>query len=192
MLCCGLGAGCWVLVLVWSIWILPPPLHRTPLRWTTPRRTAQNIALFFPLPPSIFALFVSLSGCLLVEFWWCFRRRGNSNGHIWTLGLWRLWGRRGFTRQPENSKRAHLRLPALETPPKFNEKTPKATQKERKWDETRQNKFWALHPSGSHFCWFGPPSGPHLIEHFTITMMSTIKFGQSRTKHKALLWNWPN
>ena len=37
----------------------------------------------------------------------------------------RLWGRRCFTRQPENSKRAHLRVPALQTPPKFHETTPK-------------------------------------------------------------------
>ena len=28
-------------------------------------------AYFFPLPPS-FSLFLCLSGCLLVEFWWCF------------------------------------------------------------------------------------------------------------------------
>ena len=28
-----------------------------------------------------------------------------------------LWGLRGFTRQPENSKRAHFRAPALQTPP---------------------------------------------------------------------------
>ena len=35
------------------------------------------------------------------------------------------------TRQPENSKRAHFRAPALQTPPKFYEKTPRETQKER-------------------------------------------------------------
>ena len=40
-------------------------------------------------------------------------------------------GRRGFTRQPENSKRAHLSAPALQTPPKFHEKTPQR-EKERK------------------------------------------------------------
>ena len=34
--------------------------------------------------------------------------------------------RRGFTRQPENSKRA----PALQTPPKFHEKTPQREKKE--------------------------------------------------------------
>ena len=41
-----------------------------------------------------------------------------------------LRGRRGFTRQPENSKRAHFREPALQTPPKFHEKTPKRGKKE--------------------------------------------------------------
>ena len=44
---------------------------------------------------------------------------------------WRLRGRRGFTRQPENSKRAHLSAPALQTPPKFHEKTPREGRKER-------------------------------------------------------------
>ena len=41
-----------------------------------------------------------------------------------------VWGRRGFTRQPENSKRAHFRTPALQTPPNFNEKDPQV-RKER-------------------------------------------------------------
>ena len=51
--------------------------------------------------------------------------------HVWSFGVV-VWnpggptrpGRRGFTRQPENSKRAHLSVPALQTPPKFHEKTP--------------------------------------------------------------------
>ena len=43
---------------------------------------------------------------------------------------WRLWGRGGFTRQPENSKRAHFRAAALQTPPIFHEKTPKRGKKE--------------------------------------------------------------
>ena len=41
-----------------------------------------------------------------------------------------VWGRRGFTRQPENSKRAHLRVPAFQTPPKFHEKTPREKKSE--------------------------------------------------------------
>ena len=48
----------------------PPPDHPSagpPLRWT-----AQNFALFFPLPPQN-SFFSSLSGGLLVEFWWCFK-----------------------------------------------------------------------------------------------------------------------
>ena len=67
-----------------------------------------------------------------------------------------------------NSKRAHLSAPALQTPPKFHEKTPREGRKERiMWRERgRKNaKFWAPtlrgpHPSGPHPS--GPqPSGPH-------------------------------
>ena len=45
-------------------------------------------------------------------------------------------GRRGS--QPENSKRA--RAPALQTPPKFHEKTPRETQKERNGGGKRKKK----------------------------------------------------
>ena len=45
--------------------------------------------------------------------------------------LRRFWGRRGFTQQPENSKRAHLSAPALQTPPKFHQKNPERGRKER-------------------------------------------------------------
>ena len=53
------------------------------------------------------------------------------------LGELRCWGhhsgmlrgRQGFTRQPENSKRVHFRAPALQTPPKFHERTPKREKK---------------------------------------------------------------
>ena len=44
----------------------------------------------------------------------------------------RLSGRWGFTRQPENSKRAHLRVPALQTPPKFHERTSREREREKK------------------------------------------------------------
>ena len=58
------------------------------------------------------------------------------------------------TRQPENSKRAHFRAPALQTTKGPQEK------------EKKNAKFWALHPSGLHpsgpppFC--APPFGPPL------------------------------
>ena len=46
-------------------------------------------ACFFSSPVGIFALFLSLSlslGCLLVEFWWCLKRRG---AQMCTFGV--LW-----------------------------------------------------------------------------------------------------
>ena len=48
---------------------------------------------------------------------------------LFRLSGCRLKPRRGFTRQPENSARAHLRVPALQTPPKFHEKNPKRGKK---------------------------------------------------------------
>ena len=47
-----------------------PPFRR--LRRTALRRTAQNFALCFPSPASLHFRSFSLSGGLLVEFWWCF------------------------------------------------------------------------------------------------------------------------
>ena len=54
-------------------------------------------------------------------------------------------------------QRAHLRVPALQTPPKFHEKTPRERKKERKWRRERENKREILGspPSGPH------PAGPH-------------------------------
>ena len=64
---------CWVLGIGVGVVILDPPvppLGLFPRRRTALRRTAQHFALFFPLQP--FSILLSLSGCLLVEFWWCF------------------------------------------------------------------------------------------------------------------------
>ncbi len=63
-------------------------------------------------------------------------------------------GRRGFTRQPENSKRAHLSAPVLQTPPKFHENTPREGRKEpilwRESEKKAQNfgppHHWTSHP----------------------------------------------
>ena len=65
------------------------------------------------------------------------------------------------TRQPENSKRAHLRSPALQTPPKFHERTPKREKKERKmWRERKKNaKFWAVRQRGAFEERGGPGEG---------------------------------
>ena len=70
-----------------------------------------------------------------------------------------LPSRRGFTRQPENSKRTHLRAPALQTPPKFQRRPPER-EKERKWGREREKKarnFGPPHPSSPHPSGGGPP-----------------------------------
>ena len=46
--------------------------------------------------------------------------------------LWSRFSRRARTRQPENSKRAHFRAPALQTPPKFHERTPRERERRKK------------------------------------------------------------
>ena len=126
----------------------PPPLAL--------RRTTQNFALFcFSLPPEISFFLLSL-GVLLVEFWRFLKAGTLKCAH---LGSRRPRSRRGFTRQPENSKRAHLRAPALQTPPKFHEKTPREKEERMKFPEgerKKRAKFWAPHPSGPQ------PFGPQL------------------------------
>ena len=49
-------------------------------------------------------------------------------------------GRRASHQQPENSKRAYLRVPALQTPPKFHEKTPREGRKKRILRREREKK----------------------------------------------------
>ena len=68
----------------------------------------------------------------LLNFGGVFEDPERSNMRVWALGLsceTTRPGRRGFTRQPENSKRAYLSVPALQTPPKFHERTPRERKK---------------------------------------------------------------
>ena len=67
--------------------------------------------------------------------------------HVWALGLScetpaappdRAAGAR--TRQPENSKRAHFTAPALQTPPKFHERTPRERKKKENCGGKREKK----------------------------------------------------
>ena len=46
---------------------------------------AQNFALFFPSLPPTFSFIFSLSGDLLVEFWWCVGRSGPQNDACFRL-----------------------------------------------------------------------------------------------------------
>ena len=58
--------------------------------------------------------------------------------HIWALGL--SWETQGLAQQPENSKRAHFRAPALQTPPKFHARTPRERKKKENCGGRREKK----------------------------------------------------
>ena len=95
---------------------------------TPPPSSPQKNRAFSPLPPQL---------SFFLHFFW-----GSSRG-IW----WCFWGRRGFTRQPENSKRAHFRAPGASNTTKIPRKDP---QRERRKSENgaregekKSAKFWA-------------------------------------------------
>ena len=119
--CVVLGVGVGVVVGVGAVvgfGLSGSPLRRTPNARDHPRLTAQNFALFIPLPPHFRSF--CLSGCLLVEFWWCFRR----------LGLHTI---------ARELQTCTLEGPGA-SPPKFHEKTPKRGKKERKWRREAEKK----------------------------------------------------
>ena len=108
---------------------------------------------FFPVPPQN-SFFFSLSGGLLVAFWWCLKRRGPEMCTFGVLGLscaspggpvW--WFRWGFTRQPE-SPNVHISgFRPSKTPTKFNERTPRERKKNENCGGRREKKernFWAV------------------------------------------------
>ena len=90
-----------------------------------PNGGRPEISLFFLSPAESFIL-SSLSVGSLREIPVVFEVPGPWNVHVWSYRavVWKPGG-------PENSKRAHFRVPAFKTPPKFNEKTPRETQKQR-------------------------------------------------------------
>ena len=100
------------------------------------------------------------------------------------------------TRQPENSKRAHFRAPALQTPPKFHKLTPRETQKERNVVGKGKEKREIVGPATLRCptlrcptcCWFGPPT----LRTPTLRC-PTLRcwFGQNRLNKVGQSWNWP-
>ena len=86
LLCCFVLLLCCVVIVVVVSCGCGFGLRRTTLRQTTLRRTAQNFALFLPFPATV-SLFLCLSGCLLVEFRWCLRRRSPQMCTFGVLGL---------------------------------------------------------------------------------------------------------
>ena len=191
--CSGFGVVVVVVVVVVAGLDFPgPPSAGPPLHWTPLRRTAQNFALFLPFPATV-SLFLCLSGCLLVEFWWCFEGR---NPEMCTFGLsgCRVKPRRPHQTGPPGLAHDSPRTPNVhisghlrfKTPPKFHEKTPRETQKQRNGGGKGKKKREILgpppfgapprgptlrgptlrgpHPSGPHPLLGGPhPSGPHFF-----------------------------
>ena len=116
-----------------------------------PSSGQPKISLFFFLPlPHHFCSFCLSLDVFSLNFGGVFEGR---NPKMCTFGV---LGRRGFTRQPENSKRAHLRALALHTPSKFHEKTTRERQKEQKWGGRGKKKREILGP---------PPFGPQNDTH---------------------------
>ena len=82
---------------------------------------------FFISPAAKFVLFFPLWGSS-VEFWWCLKRR---DAQMCAVGV--LWL---FCEAPA----AHLSVPALQTPPKFNEKTPPEREERKKFPAGERKK----------------------------------------------------
>ena len=98
---------------MWPRRVQAQPRKNGPEGWVGPRRVGPRrvggpkFRVFFPSPATI-SLFLCLSGCLLVEFWWCLKRRSPSMCPFGVLGL--------SCEAPAAPKRSS------KTPPKFNEK----------------------------------------------------------------------
>ena len=161
---------------VW--WVCSGPLRRTPLRRTPLRRTAQNFALFLPFPATV-SLFLCLSGCLLVEFWWCFEGR---NPSMCTFGLsgCRVKPRRPHQTGPPGLAHDSPRTPNVHISGHLRFKhhqnsTRKPPEREEKNQKGRKSaKFWA-HPFGAPPFWVEPRRvEPRWVKH------KNTKIGQSR------------
>ena len=117
----------WIWCVSWPPRVGPKPRKNRAQQGGAPKGGEPNISSFFgSVPPEIS---LSLSGCLLVEFWWCFWRSGPSNVHVWALGL--SCGTPGappdraagasHDNQRTPNVHIYLSVPALQTPPKFHE-----------------------------------------------------------------------
>ena len=105
-----------------------------------------------PLP---FSLFLSLFGCLLVDFW-CFRRSGHSNVPIWALGLScetpAASGPPGLHTTTRELQTRTIEGSGASNTTKIPRKDPQRETKRAKVGGEREKsaKFWVPHPSGPH------------------------------------------
>ena len=167
---------------VWGgvVWVVRTALPRDRPPAGQPSAGRPKISLFFPSPAPIFVLFLSL-GVFSWNFGGVFEFR---DPQMSTFGLSgcrvqprQLQGRRGFTQQPENSKRALSRVPALQKHHQNSTRRPPEREKERKWRWRREEKREILGPPP-----FGAPtpSGPHP---FGATPLHQAKTALTRTTH---------
>ena len=130
----------------------------------------------------VFVVVVVVPGCcclllLVVACWWC-----------WFVCVWWVCSR--------FSGLSHLSVPALQTPPKFHEKTPREREERMNFpvgERKNSAKFWAPHPSDPPP--FGPPPfgrgptppGPHQNKKLANAVWPTsVKFGQIRMAKTGL------
>ena len=166
----------------------PTPLRRTPLRRTPLRRTAQNFALFFPSPATVFHSFFPLF-CLFRGILVVFEDRGmctfwSSRAVVCEAPAARSGGVAGVSLDSPRAQTCTFEGPGLQKHhPKFNEQDQQEREKRMKNCGGRGKKkreilgphrsgpppFGAPHPSGPH------PSGSRWVKHLN------TKIGQSRS-----------
>ena len=201
---CCIVCCCVLLCVVVCCWFAPSPPSAGPFRRTPPppdrppdRPKCRSLV---PSPaPRVRSFSLSL-GVFSWNFGGVFEDRGPQM-------CTRLRGRRGFTRQPENSKRAHFRAPALRTPPKFHEKTPREGRKNENCGErvkkrnfgppTLRGPIFPGSPSSPRGCTFrAPPKCPLSSlppPRIMIIIIIIIKI-RLRLVNYNLFWlqrNWP-
>ena len=159
----GVGFHVWVLV---SRFGLDRPSPGPPFPWTALLLDRPKFRSFFSLPRRKIRSFLPSLGVFSLNFGGVFEGRALKCARLGSLVVvWNPGGFGGFTRQPENSKRAHLSAPALQTPPKFNEKTPREGRKERILGREKEKKARNFGPPTLRaptlrdptFSGFGPP-----------------------------------
>ena len=122
-----------------------------------PEGGGPKISSFFPSPATKFVLFFPLwassRGILVVfeapgpelcEFGVLWLSCASPGGPVW-------WGRRGFTRQPELPKRAHLRVPAFKNTSKIQREDTQRGKKRTNFvagEGKKRAKFWAVEGKG--------------------------------------------
>ena len=189
--------GCWFQGFVWTALPRDRPSPGPPFPWTAlPLDRPKFRSFFFPLPPQN-SFFSSLSGGSSRGILVVFEAPGPSNVHVWAL--WLSCGTpaappdRAAGARTRHSKRAHLSVPALQTPPKFHEKTPRRRKKrtnfvagegKKKREILGSPPFWAP-PLGAPPFWpppFGPPppDPPTTPPKKKLAKCGLAKFGQDR------------